>query len=79
MTIREFFNGDFSVDGDYVIKHYDESTDKYDILGYRIYELDDEEKDYEITYIYAQMCYKDIKAPNNYPQLIIEVKYPDED
>lgn len=69
MTIREFFNNDFTVDGDVVIKHFNQKENTYDILGFRYYELSEEEKDYEISYIYA----------NHEHGLNIEVKYPNED
>lgn len=67
MTVREFFNNDFTVDGDVIIKHYNEADNTYDVLGYRYYELEDDERDYEISYIYA-----------NADGLNIEVEYPDE-
>lgn len=78
MTVREFFNNDFTVDGDVVIKHFNQKDNTYDInqkdntydiLGFRFYELSEKEKDYEITYIYA----------NQEHGLNIEVKYPNED
>lgn len=68
MTVREFFNNDFTVDGDVIIKHCNsETVNTYNVLGYRYYELEDDERDYEISYIYA-----------NADGLNIEVKYPDE-
>ena len=69
MTIREFFfNYDFTIDGEVIIKHYNVSDNSYDILGYKYYELTDDEQDYKISYIYA-----------NKDGLNIEVKYPNED
>lgn len=68
MTVREFFNNEFTVDGDVIIKHcISEADNTYDILGYRYYELEDYELDYEIQYIYS-----------NEDGLNIEVIYPDE-
>lgn len=54
MTIREFCNNDFTIDGDVVIKLFKEQSGTYEILGYRYYELEEKEKDYIITYIYCK-------------------------
>lgn len=54
MTIREFFDSGFIVDGEVVVKEYNPVIGTLVVLGFKGYGIREEVKDRKITYIYSK-------------------------